>query len=222
MEKKGGAFSDSVTEKLSETYFNSPGIPKTRVEKREPRSYELTAISILFILACVWIAFTFIGLQHSDKFTIADFDKELQNALGRDISAQGATMALEPRHKVGYFGQSLRLDYNVADSTKRWNRVIIAINDLDARAFKEIEFFIKGDDKGGPPAIKLELLSPDRLAGCYIKDISNSWLRQNISLAQFNNRVDLAHLVGIGIIFEDWNIGKQSGSVYIDRISLIK
>lgn len=232
-EQKHTSNSDIISEKLSQIYFNSAN-PKTvkdaatlepvKRHKTNRHISEIVTILVLSILVCAWIVFTLIGLRfRGNKFELAYFDKETQNSLSKSISTQGADISLEPRNKIGYYGSSLRLDYNVAGGpANRWNRVVIALNDIDARPFKELELFIKGDDKKAPSTIKLEFLSPDRLTGCYIKDISNQWLRHTIPLAQFNNRVDLAHLTGLAIIFEDWNIGNLKGSVYIDKISLTK
>jgi hypothetical protein len=48
--------------------------------------------------------------------------------------------------------------------------------------------------------------------------ISTSWQTYELNLADFSPALDITTIKQLDFVFEDWNVGAQTGTVYFDEI----
>lgn len=218
----GQADSD-VFGKLSETYFYREERKERKLKNNRVSLIEIIAALILLVFASTGMGIVFISLHNATRHIVASFDN-LEEDTGFNIySEEGCRVSYSPYQKIGRWGHSIKLDYDLTESTNKWGRFRMALPTLDTREWKRLEFFVKGEGKTGMPAtIRMELISQDKLAPLYVYNISNAWQKVTIPLELFENRVDISQLTGLALIFEDWNLPDKRGSIYIDEISLAK
>lgn len=174
------------------------------------------------------------SLLAEDK-VIADFDIDKNtNNVGGGIDAFDGTpddklhtckISFEKEIKRGDEGFSLKLDYSIGGKT-HFNGVLIYLNGMDLTPYKKINFWIKGNKKAGFPKkfiLELKTKTGDKvnIGRVPIRKISSAWLKVSVPISKFK-LTDLKNGLLIAFVFDDKEVKRMKGSVYIDNVTLSK
>jgi hypothetical protein len=138
--------------------------------------------------------------------------------------------SVQPVDRIGAQGGSLRLDYDVT-SDGAYNGFWMKLGPdgrsaFDVSSYKNLSFWIKGDEKAGIPyKLKVELKSKAGApAKKYIGGIGPDWKKIQIPLEDLAGQgLDLGKVCEFVIVFEQkFASPTTSGAIYIDEIAFEK
>ncbi len=184
------------------------------------------------------VAATILGVcaaQAIEPQVVADFNMPPPNNLGGGYGVFApseieltylCTETVDETTRRGDKGASMCLDYNVAKSGA-FNGFWIKLgpehdgNNFDAREYKTLSFWIKGDRKAGvPKKLKVEVKGyPGTPFGrYYVEKIGDDWTKIQIPLKDIaQQRVDLSKLDEIVLVFEERQCRPGTkGRIWID------
>ena len=165
----------------------------------------------------------------SGALLIDDFDRgEKPNALGGDFGAwdkdpndptQGARNSFDRENAYGKVGYALRLDYDVDSPNPAYNGFWSKLQNLDARPYRALVFYVKGDAaKGFTTQLKLELKNDHETGHYVLKGITDSWQKVVIPFNQFTGLTDVSKLTEWVVVFDDLTATKKVGTLYLDDV----
>ena len=161
---------------------------------------------------------------------VDDFDRgEKPNALGGDFGAwnkdpddptQYCRNSFDQPNAYGGVGYSLRLDYDVDSPNPAYNGFWAKLQNADARPYKTLSFYIKGEgSKGYTSQIKVELKNTTQMGRAVVKGVTDQWQRISIPLQEFAGLTDFSQLTEFVIVFDDVTATKKVGTIYIDEVA---
>lgn len=186
----------------------------------------ITAIAFVVIM-CAWA-----NISHAAELVIADFDSGAKPCnIGGNFGAwdkdpadfsQGCSDIFDPVEKAGTSGFSMRMDYDVDSPNPAYNGFWMKLNGLDASAYKNISFDVKGDSEAGYTTVfKVELKNNKKEVGkFYVTGVDDSWQTITIPLRNFAGIVDFNGLEEFVVVFEDRMATNKDGIIYIDNLKL--
>jgi hypothetical protein len=148
--------------------------------------------------------------------------------------------SFDAENRRGVRGYALRLDYNVKSVKERLNypsqttenvgsqaqRVqgtgfggfTIPLMDLDARPYRFLSFWIKGDRaQGYTRRLRVEVFDGDQVGRHWIESISDRWEEVLIPLESFGEIRSLASWKSLTLVFDD-GMTNKTGSLYLDDV----
>lgn len=185
---------------------------------------------VMVVAAMVVLAFAWTGLSYAEELVVADFDSGGKPCnIGGNFGAwdkdpadfsQGCSDIFDPVEKVGGMGFSMKLDYDVDSPNPAYNGFWLKLNALDASAYKNISFDVKGDpEEGYTTVFKIELKNNKKEVGkFYATGVDDSWQTITVPLKNFAGIVDFTSLAEFVIVFEDRMATNKDGLIYIDNI----
>ena len=168
---------------------------------------------------------------------IADFDKgEPVNNLGQPVEVwlkddgkddtQKTVLTFAADDAAGNAqGHCAVLDYDVDSPNPAYNGIRMNLNNFDAREFKTLHFFVKGDSKKGfGKKIKIELIpAKTKQPSPYLFDgVTDQWQEVSVPLSEFWGIGDQSSLEQFTVVFADIVNAPKTGTIYLDQISFSK
>ncbi|HRY29501.1 MAG TPA: sugar-binding protein [Elusimicrobiota bacterium] len=179
--------------------------------------------------------------------TIDDFNSgKFQNALGNAAGAwgdpsdktAGCNAALDDKVFYGDAGLSLRLDYDVESSKQNvaiptnvsvqnpaqvrqdvFNGYFSLLKQFDARPYRYLVFWVKGDTKRGyTRSFKVELKDPQNSAGVLVDTVTDRWQKIVLPLEKFTAIKDWSRLKEFVIVFDGNLVTRKEGTLYLDDL----
>ncbi len=155
------------------------------------------------------------------------------NCLGGDLGAfdympddfsQSCLEVYDPDVRMGDFGFSLRLDYDVDSPNPAFNGFWTKLGNFDASHFSKLVFWVKGDQEHGfTNVFKVELKNESGETGkYYVKNIIAQWKKIEIPLKEFVFINDFSDLVELIFVFEDRIASKKQGTIWVDDIYFVE
>jgi len=182
---------------------------------------------VVVVLAAVLM---FTGLSHAEELVIADFDSGSKPCnIGGDFGAwdrdpadfsQGCSDIFDSVVKAGKKGFSMKLDYDVDSTNPAYNGFWLKLNGLDASAYKNVSFDVKGDPEVGYTTVfKVELKNDSGEVGkFYVTGVDDAWQTVSIPIRNFAGIVSLKGLTEFIVVFEDRMATNKDGIIYIDNL----
>ncbi|HBU70452.1 MAG TPA: hypothetical protein DEE98_08760 [Elusimicrobia bacterium] len=172
------------------------------------------------------------AIAKSKLLMVADFDSgELINNLGGAFGAWNK----DPNDKTqgckadfikpgyGEKGQSLMITYDVDSSNPSYNGLWMKLEDQNLTGFSKLSFWVKGDkDAGFTNKFKVELKSSMESSFVYVEYVGENWNLVEIPFAKFNKITNWNMINEFVIVFEDSQVTKKSGAIYVDEIAFVK
>ncbi len=116
----------------------------------------------------------------------------------------------------------LRLEYDVNFPNSPYTGLWLLFDDLDLTSYKKLSFWAKGDGKTGYTRyFKVEFKNDNESASVITPSIPDEWRQIEIPLSKFNIN-DRTKITEFVIVFEDKEVSKKKGVIYIDDIALNK
>jgi hypothetical protein len=189
MEKK------EIYDYLAKVYLGpQPPQPKALKKRQTAQAQRLVLFLIVPIIAC---ALVYLFLNYPQKRQ----------------SAKAHSLQLD----IG--NEPIKIKYNFSGSNLKKETYSIALSDLNAQGFQELEFKARRRKDFGSVHLRVELENSLREnASCYIKDIGNKWKRCSVKLSDLKEITRRDNLKRISFIIEEWNVADKDDCVYIDEI----
>ncbi len=116
----------------------------------------------------------------------------------------------------------LRLEYDVKLPNSPYGGFCILFDDLDLTQYRKFSFWVKGDKLAGYTSyFKVEFKNEKENSSVIVYGVSDEWRQIEIPLSKFNIK-DWAKITEFVIIFEDKEVSRKKGAIYIDDIAVIK
>lgn len=114
----------------------------------------------------------------------------------------------------------LKLEYDVNFPNSPYTGLWLLFDDLDLTPYTRLSFWAKGDGKTGYTRyFKVEFKNDNESASVITPPISDKWRRIEIPLSKFNIN-DRTKITEFVIVFEDKEVSKKKGAIYIDDIAV--
>ncbi|OGX26318.1 MAG: hypothetical protein A3J51_04805 [Omnitrophica WOR_2 bacterium RIFCSPHIGHO2_02_FULL_45_21] len=124
--------------------------------------------------------------------------------------------------QLGVGNQPIKIRYNFKDSALKKEGYSIALADLNARGFLELEFKAKRCKDFGAAHLRVALENNFKeFAARYVK-VDSKWKPYKIKLSDFKEITLWEELKKISFIVEDWNVADKDDCIYIDEIGFSK
>ena len=135
-------------------------------------------------------------------------------------STQGCRDSFDSVVARGNMGFSVKLDYDVDSPNPAYNGFWMKLNNLDASAYNNLTFYVKGDEEEGYTTVfKVELKNGSGDVGkYYATGVTSDWIEVSIPLKQFSGLSSADNLTEFVIVFEDRMATNKDGIIYIDDI----
>jgi NAD(P)-dependent dehydrogenase (short-subunit alcohol dehydrogenase family) len=168
---------------------------------------------------------------------IADFDKgEAVSNLGTPVEVwlkddgsddtQKTTLAFAADDAAGNpEGRAAVIEYDVDSPNPAYNGIRIDLGGFDARGYKALEFYVKGDAaKGFGKKLKVELISTQtgRPSPYVFDGVTAEWQKVSIPLADFWGIGDGSSIGKFVVVFADIVSDPKAGTIYLDQIAFSK
>src|SRR3989338_6157907 len=162
---------------------------------------------------------------------VADFNSgQKPNLVGGDFGSwdkdpkdttQGCTIAFYKLSAYGGTGYALRVDYDVDSPNPAYNGAWMKLENLDARPYTELAFYVKGDAQAGfTTQVKLELKNGKGEVGRFLlRGITDQWQQITIPLFSFEGVADWSQVTELVVVFDDVNATKKTGTIYLDEVT---
>ena len=170
------------------------------------------------------------AVYSGDAIVAADFNSGTKPSnIGGDFggwdkdpadSTQGCRDSFDSVVARGNTGFSVKLDYDVDSPNPAYNGFWMKLNNLDASAYNNLVFYVKGDEEEGYTTVfKVELKSGSGEVGkYYATGVTDAWTEISIPLKQFSGLSSAGNLTEFVIVFEDRMATNKDGILYIDDI----
>lgn len=183
----------------------------------------------LVLILVVSMAFMVTGKGNAAILKVADFDSgQKPNNLGGDFGAwdkdptdftQTCLDSFSSEVKCGDKGYSLKLTYDVDSPNPAYNGFWTKLQEQDLKAYKEIVFFVKGDEeKGFTRRFKVELKNPTQVGSFLVSGITSEWQKVVVPLKKFKRITDWNQMTEFVIVFDDLTSNPKEGVIYFDDI----
>lgn len=168
----------------------------------------------------------------SESLVVADFDsgKPVSN-LGQPVEVwlkdkgtddtQKSSLSFVADDAAGKAGgQSAKIEYDVDSPNPAYNGIRTKLNNFDAREYKSLRFFVKGQGK----KIKVELINgKTQRPSPYVFDgVTDQWQEVVVPLADFWGIGDKSSIEAFVVVFADILNEPKTGTIYIDQVSFSK
>jgi len=184
--------------------------------------------NLVVILAVILV----LGLElkgNAAILKVADFDSgEKPNNLGGDFGAwekdptdltQTCRDSFSSEVKYGDKGYSLRLVYDVDSPNPAYNGFWTKLNNQDITGYKELVFYVKGDEeKGFTTRFKVELKNPTQVGSFLITGVTGDWQKVTVPLEKFKAITEWSQMTEFVVVFDDLTSNPKEGVIYIDDI----
>ncbi|MBU2541289.1 MAG: hypothetical protein KJ593_05245 [Candidatus Omnitrophica bacterium] len=117
----------------------------------------------------------------------------------------------------------LKLNYNFSQTHEKIKSISLDLPKINLVDYDVLEFALRGDPQEGfSSLIKVGLESSRReKKSIYIRGIESRWKTFKIPL-EISELKSFSDLSGISFIVEGWNIEKEQGRIFIDKIKFTK
>jgi hypothetical protein len=113
----------------------------------------------------------------------------------------------------------ITLVYNVGGKYPQVKELTIAVPEVDATKYRQLNLSVKGSASGNPGMLKVVLTNArQEKASYYLRGIKSRWQDYSISFDQMD-LADWRTVRDISFVVEAWNAGRATGAIYIDNIS---
>ena len=129
-----------------------------------------------------------------------------------------ARLVEEPR--VGAFGYSLMLQYDVDSPNPAYNGFWMKLPSVAIHPAQVLSLAVKGDPAGFTRRMKLELKSGQRSATYVLDGIQEEWVRMRVPLSAFQNIERVHRATEFVIVFDEDTVTEKTGTVYVDEVAL--
>ncbi|MQY53526.1 MAG: OmpA family protein [Firmicutes bacterium] len=185
--------------------------------------------SNLVLILVVSMVLMVVGRGNAAILKVADFDSgEKPNNLGGDFGAwdkdptdltQTCMDSFSSEVKYGDKGYSLKLTYDVDSPNPAYNGFWTKLQNQDLRGYKELVFFVKGDEgKGFTRRFKVELKNPTQVGSFLVSGVTSEWQKVIVPLKKFKRITDWSKMTEFVIVFDDLTSNPKEGVIYIDDI----
>lgn len=195
--------STHIYNRIADTYFTNKQeeARQKNATKKWPIFFISLGISCLVIFLIIFLSFS--GL----------FDK-------------GAGVVKAQKKSLSVLGNimPLKLNYEFIATSEKIKTIKLDLPQIGLSDYDMLEFSLRGDkQRGFSSLIKIELESRRReKKSFYLRGIEERWKVFKIPLQQINDLKSFTDLSHISFIVESWNIDKQYGRIYIDKIRFSK
>ncbi|MCJ7645940.1 OmpA family protein [bacterium] len=184
----------------------------------------------LTVFLVVTMALSTVRESNAAILKLADFDSGGKpNNLGGDFGAwnrdptdltQMCTDSFSSEVKYGDKGYSLKLAYDVDSPNPAYNGFWTKLQNQNLKDYKELVFFVKGDEeKGFTPRFKVELKNPTEVGSFLVTGITSAWQKVVIPFQKFKAITDWSQMTEFVVVFDDLTSNPKDGVIYIDDIS---
>ena len=168
-----------------------------------------------------------------ESIVVADFDSgEKPNNLDGDFGAwdrdpedktQWASDQFSQDERLGDDGYAVKISYDVDSPNTAFNGFWMKLAALDLRGFENLTFYVKGDEKDGyTTRFKVELKNRSEASRYLVRGVTTSWTKVTIPLDKFKDISQWDKMDEFVIVFDDMNVTKKTGSIYIDEVEFEK
>ena len=119
--------------------------------------------------------------------------------------------------RIGGEGFGMRVEYDVDSPRPAFGGFWMKVQNFDARPFLALRFHARGDPKGYPAQIGVEIKNAREGDNVTI-DLAPEWRSYDIPLSQFDNVTDTSMLTEIVFVVSDRLAKKKVGAFYIDHV----
>lgn len=190
--------------------------------------FRKSCINLVLILV-VSMVLMVVGRSNAVILKVADFDSgQKPNNLGGDFGAwdkdptdftQTCLDSFSSEVKCGDKGYSLKLTYDVDSPNPAYNGFWTKLQNQDLKAYKELVFFVKGDEeKGFTRRFKVELKNPTQVSSFLVSGITSEWQKVVVPLKKFKRITDWSKMTEFVIVFDDLTSNPKEGIIYFDDI----
>lgn len=183
----------------------------------------------LAVILVVSMAFMLAGNSNGATLKVADFDSGAKpNNLGGDFGAwdkdptdltQTCLDSFSSEMKCGDKGYSLKLTYDVDSPNPAYNGFWTKLQNQDLKGYKELVFFVKGDEqKGFTRRFKVELKNPTQVGSFLVSGITSEWQKVVVPLKKFKRITDWSQMTEFVIVFDDLTSNPKEGIIYVDDV----
>lgn len=190
---------DVVYDYLAKVYLDKQPQAASAASKKK-RSTSFWKYALFLILPIIALPSLYIFLRHPLK----------------QHTPKGWSLQLE----VGNELIKIRYDFTASDLKKEG--YAIALSDLNAQGFRELEFNARRCEDFGAMHLRVELENNYRENAARYVNLDNKWKRYKIKLGDFKEITAWGGLKKISFIIEDWNVADKDDCVYIDEIRFTK
>jgi outer membrane protein OmpA-like peptidoglycan-associated protein len=122
---------------------------------------------------------------------------------------------------IGTTGKSLRITYDVDSPNPAYNGFWMKLNGVDARPYKQVIFFARGDESYGyPTRINVEIKNAREVGKYTVRGLDPKWRKFVIPFEAFKGITDWSSLTEFVLVFADTAIDKKVGRIYFDDLYL--
>lgn len=224
----------ATDDRLAQTYFRTRGghPPSTVPRRRAP--LVVAGVSLFTCVVGLWVV---LGPVHRLSASFGrgrasapvDFTETFDQPtvaprvgvwLGApDDATQGCRLSYTALQRVGTTGYGLAVDYDVESIRPATAGVWLALPRGGVSAHAMLSFFIHGDPSiGYSETCVVELQTARGRSRYYLDGITEAWQQVSIPLERFVPAPDAATAHDLLILFEDWNVTRKQGRVYLDEI----
>lgn len=118
--------------------------------------------------------------------------------------------------------EPIKIKYNLTASDLKKEEYAIALADLNARGFLEIEFKARRSKDFGAAHLRVALENSFRENAARYVNLDSKWKHYKIKLSDFKEITAWDKLKKISFIIEDWNVADKDDCIYIDEIRFTK
>ena len=185
-------------------------------------------IIILFIISLL------VALISQNSFaeylSIDTFDDETMstNNLGGDCGcwifrwddpAQSCNIYYDQNEKIGEWGASLKLVYDVDSKKKAACGFYSLFKEVDLRPYDRLIFYVKGDKKKGfTRRFQVEIATTRWNQRVAVEGVTDKWQRIVIPLSEFKVIKDWSRVTKFAVVIEDNVVTDKTGVLYFDDI----
>ncbi|MFH1368034.1 MAG: OmpA family protein [Elusimicrobiota bacterium] len=132
---------------------------------------------------------------------------------------QGCWSEFSDKVKFGEKGSSLYLKFDVDSPNPAFGGYWTKLQNLDARPYKLLVLFIKGDTAVGyPTKFNVELKNASESGKCTIRGVNGTWQKFAVPLDQIDGLTDLSSLTEFVFVFGFDTTDNKIGALYVDDI----
>ena len=183
----------------------------------------------LVVILLVSMVFMVTGTGNAAILKVADFDSgQKPNNLGGDFGAwdkdptdftQTCLDSFSSEVKCGDKGYSLKLTYDVDSPEPAYNGFWTKLQNQDLKSYKELVFFVKGDEeKGFTKRFKVELKNPTQVGSFLVSGLTSEWQKVIVPLNKFKRITDWSKMTEFVVVFDDLTSNPKEGIIYFDDI----
>lgn len=118
--------------------------------------------------------------------------------------------------------EPIKIRYNFTASGLKKEGYSIALADLNAQGFQELEFNAKRCKDFGAMHLRVALENSFKESAARYVNVNSKWKRYKIKLGDFKEITAWDKLRNISFIIEDWNVADKDDCIYIDEIRFTK